>query len=215
MPDRTPASDTLHPAEPGAPVGFASTSERTRVRVHPERTAPDEIGDILRAGLIAHVAIADEEGPVVIPMTYAVHDARPRSIYIHGAHHSRLMKHLATGKPICVSVTMVDGLVYSRTALNHSVNYRSVVCFGMGRVVTDREEQLLASYALIERYFPGRAEGVDYEPIPDQHLKGTAYVAIDVTDASAKVRRGGPKGPRDNDPTAPGTAGVIEFSPAR
>ncbi len=120
-----------------------------------------------------------------------------------------------TGKALCVSVTLVDGLVYSRTALNHSVNYRSAVCFGLGRVVEDREEQLLASYALIERYFPGRTEGVDYEPIPEAHLKGTAYVAIDVTDASAKVRRGGPKGPRDDNPTAPGTAGVVEFSPAR
>lgn len=198
-----------------APTGFSPTTERTRVRVHPERTAPDEIGAILRDGLVAHVAIADEEGPVVIPMTYAVHASRPRTIYIHGAHHSRLMKHLATGKALCVSVTLVDGLVYSRTALNHSVNYRSAVCFGLGRVVEDREEQLLASYALIERYFPGRTEGVDYEPIPEAHLKGTAYVAIDVTDASAKVRRGGPTGPRDDDPTAPGTAGVVEFSPAR
>jgi len=194
---------------------LSSTSNRTRLRVHPERTAPDEIADILRAGLVAHVAVADESGAVAIPMTYAVDDTRPGTIYIHGAHHSRLMRLVATGQPICVTVTMVDGLVYSRTALYHSVNYRSAVCFGPGRVVDDPEEQRRASVALVARYFPGRTEGVDYAPIPDEHLKGTAFVAIEVTDASAKVRRGGPKGPRDNDPTAPGTAGVIQFDPAR
>ncbi len=192
-----------------------STSDRTRVRIHPERTAPSEVEGILRDGLVAHIAIADEEGPVVIPMTYAVDAARPGTIYVHGAHHSRLMKHVASGKPVCVSVTLVDGLVYSRTALYHSVNYRSAVCFGTARVVDDPTEQMLASVALVRRYFPGRTEGVDYDPIPEEHLRGTAYVAIEVTDASAKVRRGGPKGPRDNDPTAPGTAGVLMFDPPR
>ena len=68
---------------------------------------------------------------------------------------------------------------------------------------------------LMLRYFPGRTEGVDFDPIPEEHLRGTSYVAIEVTDASAKVRRGGPKGPRDQDPTAPGTAGVLVFDPPR
>lgn len=194
---------------------LASTSDRTRLRIHPERTAPSEVEGILRDGLVAHIAIADDEGPVVIPMTYAVDASRPGTIYVHGAHHSRLMKHVASGKPVCVSVTLVDGLVYSRTALYHSVNYRSAVCFGTARVVDDPAEQMFASVALVTRYFPGRTEGVDYDPIPDDHLRGTAYVAIEVTDASAKLRRGGPKGPRDNDPTAPGTAGVLMFDPPR
>ncbi|HPV74792.1 MAG TPA: pyridoxamine 5'-phosphate oxidase family protein [Gemmatimonadaceae bacterium] len=194
---------------------LASTSDRTHLRVHPERSAPDEVAGILRDGLVAHIAVADDAGPVVIPMTYALDEVRPGTIYVHGAHHSRLMQHVASGKPVCVSVTLVDGLVYSRTALYHSVNYRSAVCFGTARVVDDPEEQMRASLALMLRYFPGRTEGVDFDPIPEEHLRGTSYVAIEVTDASAKVRRGGPKGPRDQDPTAPGTAGVLVFDPPR
>lgn len=193
----------------------APLSERTRVRIHPERAAPDEIDAILSAGLIAHLAIADDEGPVVIPMTYHFEPGDPAIIYVHGGHHSRLMQHAASGKPLCVTVTMVDGLVYSRTALYHSVNYRSAVCFGTARVVSERDEQRLASEGLILRYFPDRTAGRDYDPIPDAHLDATSFVAIEIAEASAKVRRGGPKGPRDNDPTAPGTAGVVVFDPAR
>lgn len=191
------------------------TTDRTRVRIHPERAQPGEIFGILRDGLVAHVAIADSGGPVVIPMTYHVEEASPSTIYIHGAHHSRLMAHVASGAPVCVTVTLVDGLVYSRTALYHSVNYRSAVCFGRARVVSDREEALRVSEGIVARYFPRRTMGVDYDPIPGEHLEATVYLAIDVTDASAKVRRGGPKGPRDNDPAAPGTAGVLAFDPPR
>jgi uncharacterized protein len=190
-------------------------SERTRLRVHPERSTPSELADILRGGLIAQVAIADEHGPVVIPMTYYVDSESPTSIYIHGAHHSRLMAHTGSGKPVCVSITLVDGLVYSRTALYHSVNYRSAVCFGTARVVDDVDEQRRVSEGLVTRYFPARTAGVDYDTIPEEHLGATAFVAIDIVEASAKVRRGPPKGPRDHDPDAPGSAGVIDFSPPR
>lgn len=193
----------------------AYDTERTRLRVHPERSAPDEVANILREGLIAHVAIADDAGPVVIPMTYYVAPDRPYTVYIHGAHHSRLMAHIASGKPVCLTVTMVDGLVYSRTALYHSMNYRSAVCFGTARVVDDPAEQLQVSEGLVTRYFPGRVVGVDCEAVPAQHVTATSWVALEITDASAKIRRGPPKGPRDNDPTAPGSAGVIEFSPPR
>ncbi len=194
---------------------LVSVSDRTRVRIHPERADADQVAPILRDGLVAHVAISDDDGPVVIPMTYYVDPAAPTSIYIHGAHHSRLMAYLGTGRPVCVTVTLVDGLVYSRTALYHSVNYRSAVCFGVGRVVSDLAEQRLASEGLVRRYFPGRTSGVDYDPIPDAHLGATSFVAIDIVDANAKVRGGGPKGPRDNDPTAPGTAGYLIFDPPR
>jgi len=179
--------------------------------VHPERSSPDEVANILRDGLIAHVGIADDAGPVVIPMTYHVASDRPYTVYIHGAHHSRLMAYIASGKPVCLTVTMVDGLVYSRTALYHSMNYRSAVCFGTARVVNDPAEQRLVSEGLVTRYFPGRVVGVDCEPVPDAHVKATAFVALEISEASAKIRRGPPKGPRDGDPTAPGSAGVIEF----
>ena len=197
------------------PAPHAPVSERTRIRVHPERSAPDELFGILRDALVAHVAIADEEGPVVIPMTYQVDESLPFTIYVHGGHHARLMRHVASGAPVCVTVTLVDGLVYSRTALYHSVNYRSAVCFGTGRVVTDAEEKRRVSAGLVQRYFPGRVAGVDYEPVTDAHLDATAFVALEITEASAKARRGGPKGPRDGDADAPGTAGVLHFDPPR
>lgn len=192
-------------------MSLAPASPRTELHVHPERAAPGEIAAILREGLVAHVAIADDAGPVVIPMTYHVDDEEPAAIYVHGAHHSRLMAHVASGAPVCVSVTLVDGLVYSRTALYHSVNYRSAVCFGRARVVADAGEQRRISEGLVRRYFRGRTAGIDYDPIPDAHLGATAFVAIDIEEASGKVRRGGPKGPRDNDPAAPGSAGVIDL----
>jgi nitroimidazol reductase NimA-like FMN-containing flavoprotein (pyridoxamine 5'-phosphate oxidase superfamily) len=207
-------TDTIpsHPSESSPPE---AASDRTRLRIHPERSAPDELGAILRAGLVAHVGIADALGPVVIPMTYFVDAEAPRSIYVHGAHHSRLMAHTASGAPVCVTVTLVDGLVYSRTALYHSVNYRSAVCFGRARVVSDPAEQLRVSEGLVARYFPARTAGVDYDPIPAEHLTATAIVAIDIVEASAKIRRGGPKGPRDGDADAPGSAGVVSFDPPR
>jgi nitroimidazol reductase NimA-like FMN-containing flavoprotein (pyridoxamine 5'-phosphate oxidase superfamily) len=192
-----------------------ATTDRTRLRIHPERAAPDELGEILYAGLVAHVAIADDAGPVVIPMTYHVDAEAPTTIYIHGAHHSRLMAHVASGKPVCASVTLVYGLVYSRTALYHSVNYRSAVCFGIARVVEDGDEQRRVSNGLIARYFPARTAGIDFDPIPAEHLSATSFVAIDIVEASAKCRRGGPKGPRDQDPDAPGSAGVVHFDPPR
>jgi len=183
--------------------------------VHPERAQPEGVAGILRDGLVAHVAIADAEGPVVIPMTYWVDPGQPSTVYIHGAHHSRLLAHTASGAPLCVSVTLVDGLVYSRTALYHSVNYRSAVCFGRARLVVDRQEQLRVSEGMVERYFPGRTAGVDYVPVTEAHLGATAFVAIDIVEASAKVRQGGPKGPQDHDPSAPGSAGVLHFDPPR
>jgi uncharacterized protein len=192
-----------------------AASDRTRIRIHPERSVPDELFPILRDGLVAHVAIADEEGPVVIPMTYYIDAEHPSTIYVHGGHHSRLMKHVATGAPICITVTLVDGLVYSRTALYHSVNYRSAVCFGVACAVTELSERRRVSEGIVRRYFPGRTEGVDYAPIPDAHLDATAYVAVEITNASAKARRGGPKGPTDGDADALGSAGVIVFDPPR
>jgi hypothetical protein len=188
---------------------------RTTLRVHPERTVPHEAAAILAEGRIAHVAFVVEEQPHVIPMTYQYDAATPHHIYLHGAHHSRLMQHLASGAPVCIEVTLVDGLVYSRTALYHSVNYRSVVAFA--RAAGDAggvEQQRTLLQAMIGRFFPGRTAGLDYDVTPDAHLTATAFVALEVEAWSAKARRGGPKGPRDDDPGAPGSAGVVELGTA-
>jgi nitroimidazol reductase NimA-like FMN-containing flavoprotein (pyridoxamine 5'-phosphate oxidase superfamily) len=192
-------------------VADAPASARTRVRIHPERAAPAEVAGILAAGMVAHVAFADGAQPVVIPMAYHFDPADPERLYLHGAHHSRLMAHLASGAPVCVGVTLVDGLVDSRTALYHSVNYRSVVCFARAAAEPAPGRQRALLDGMIARYFPGRLAGRDYEPAPDAHLDATAFVALEIEEASAKIRRGPPKGPRDADDTAPGSAGVIDL----
>jgi len=187
-------------------------ADRAQLKVHKERAATDDAPAMLAAGIVAHVGIADAEGPVVIPMTYHYDPATPGELYLHGAHDSRLMKAAASGERVCVTVTMADGLVYSKSGFNHSVNYRSVVCFchaSSEQPEPDRQRALLEG--MISRYFPGRAVGADYAPIPDTHLDVTAFVALTIDAISAKRRTGGANGPGDNDPAVPGTAGVVEL----
>ena len=181
-----------------------------RIRAHPERDRTAEAPRLLEAGLVAHVGFVESGRPVVIPMTYQYAAAEPRLLYLHGGVKGRLMQHLATGAPVCVTVTEVDALVYSRTALNHSVNYRSVVAFARAAArqpAAAERERILA--AMIARYFPGRTAGVDYAPPTAAHLDSTALVALEIEEWSAKVRTGGANGPGDDDPTAPGSAGVV------
>jgi nitroimidazol reductase NimA-like FMN-containing flavoprotein (pyridoxamine 5'-phosphate oxidase superfamily) len=89
------------------------------------------------------------------------------------------------------------------------MNYRSVVCFGRANVIEDEAEQRTIFEAMTERYFPGRRAGVDYQPATAQQLAATLLVEIVIEEWSAKARRGGPRGPYDTDPTAPGTAGIV------
>ena len=180
------------------------------IHAHPERDRTAEAPALLAAGLVAHVGFVDDGRPVVIPMTYHYAADEPRRLYLHGGVNGRLMRHLASGAPVCVGVTELDDLVYSRTALNHSVNYRSVVAYGRATAVQpglpERERVLTA---MIARYFPGRIPGRDYAPAPSAQLAATALVALDIEEWSAKVRTGGPNGPGDLDPLLPGTAGVV------
>ncbi len=186
------------------------TTARATLRVHADRGVPDEAAAVLAEGLVAHVAFAIDGQPFVIPMSYHFDATSPARLYLHGGHHSRFMAHVATGAPVCIEVTLVDGLVYSRTALYHSVNYRSVVVFGRALETPPEDAQRALLHAMVDRYYPGRTAGRDYEPVTDAHLTATAFVAIAIEEWSAKARRGGPTGPRDNDPSAPGSAGVIE-----
>jgi nitroimidazol reductase NimA-like FMN-containing flavoprotein (pyridoxamine 5'-phosphate oxidase superfamily) len=184
---------------------------RAAIRSHAEREVTDEAPAILAAGLVAHVGFVVEGRPHVIPMTYHFDPATPRRLYLHGAHNGRLMRHLAAGEPVCITVTLLDGLVYSRTALYHSVNYRSVVAFARAAPEPDAGTRAALLEAMIARYFPGRTAGRDYERAPEAHLDATAFVALEIEEWSAKARRGGPKGPRDADPIAWGTAGVVRL----
>lgn len=199
---------------PSMPDITPLSPDRAKLQMHRERAVPDQAAHFLRTGLIAHVGIADAEGPVVIPMTYHFDPATPSKLYLHGAHHSRLMQAAASSQRVCVTVTIADGLVYSKTALNHSVNYRSVVAFCRASVdQPSLEQSRTLLQAMIARYWEGRAVGVDYGVIPQKHLETTAMVALDIEAISAKQRVGGPNGPGDNDPAVPGTAGVTELRP--
>ena len=192
------------------------SSNRATLHQHRERAVPNEAAAILAAGIVAHVGIADDQGPVVIPMTYQFDPKEPATLYLHGAHNSRLMQAVASGAPVCVTVTLVDGLVYSKTALNHSVNYRSVVafCHAAPRQPDDARKRAILD-AMIGRYWPGRAPNAGYAPAPVAHLNATAFVALHINAMSAKARTGGSKGPGDDDSTVPGTAGVTDLRPAR
>ncbi len=190
--------------------------DRAKLRMHRERAATDDAPDYLATGIVAHVGIADAQGPVVIPMTYHYDPATPRKLWLHGAYHSRLMQAVGSGENICVTVTHTDGLVYSKTALDHSVNYRSVVCFCRAAAEQGtQDDQRGALQAMIARYFPGRTAGKDYDVIPDKHLETTMFVTLDIVDWSAKRRTGPANGAGDDDPSVPGTAGIVELGARR
>src|SRR5262249_53552861 len=135
----------------------------------------------------------------------------PHSIFLHGSPASRAMKTFVQGAAVCVTVTLLDGLVYSRDAKYHSVNYRSVVCFGTARRASEELKHRLFKH-MISRYFQDRTEGRDYDAATAAQLASTELVEIQIDEWSAKIRSGGPKGPRDADPEAAGTRGVEDLS---
>ena len=164
-------------------------TERTRIRNHPERAVPEEAADILSQGMVAHVGFIQDEFPYVIPLTYHYDVAAPESIYLHGSVRSRAMKHLSTGAPVCVTVTLTDGLVYSRKAMNHSANYRSVTLFGKAREVEDEDEKFDLFDKMVQRYFPNRKVGRDYNAPPSPDLGITTLVEVKIEEWNAKARR--------------------------
>jgi len=187
--------------------------ERARLRTHSERSVPEEAPAILEAGRVAHVGFVVDGQPYVIPMLYHyVPDAGV--LYLHGARKGRIMRHLGDGAPVCVTVTHLDQLVYSKTALDHSANYRSAVCFGTGRVIEDADEKNGILEEMVGRYFEGRTGGVDYQHATPQHLKATTLVEVAIEAISGKERHGPPNGPDDDDPDAPGTAGLVDVGRA-
>jgi nitroimidazol reductase NimA-like FMN-containing flavoprotein (pyridoxamine 5'-phosphate oxidase superfamily) len=186
-------------------------SPRSTIRNHAERSVPQEAVRVLTEGHVAHVGFVEDGQPFVIPLGYQFSEETPDRIYFHGSLGSRAMRHMASGAPVCVTVTTLQGLVYSRTALNHSMNYRSAVCFGRGRRVMDEGVQRKVYEEMVRRYFPGRTEGRDYAAPTEAHLDATALIEIEIEESSAKMRTGGPLGPLDAVEGAPGTCGVVEL----
>lgn len=183
---------------------FAIT-ERNRVHRVPKRGQYDKetIYQILDEGLVCHVGLAEDHQPVVIPMNYA---RRDDTVILHGAPASRLVKHVQAGRPVCVTVTLLDGLVLARSVYHHSMNYRSVVVFGRGRRIENEQEKLAALEILTEHILPGRWQ--DARRPNRQELDATAVLSIAIESASAKVRTG-PPADDEEDYQLPVWAGVL------
>jgi uncharacterized protein len=166
------------------------TGRRSKVRRLPERGAYDRetIGAILDEGFVCHVGFSTDKGPVVIPTGYArVGDV----VYLHGAPANHALRTIGTGRPVCLVVTLVDGLVLARSGFHHSINYRSVVLYGTAKEVRDPVEKRAALDAVVEQIVPGRS--ADARGASESELRATRVVRISIDEASAKVRTGGPK----------------------
>jgi len=181
---------------------------RTTLGRHPERGTHERetVNQILDEGFVCHVGFVSDGQPYVIPTGYArVGD----DIYIHGSAASRMLRNLEKGIEMCVTVTLLDGLVMARAAFSHSMNYRSVVVLGKATLVEDAEEKMAALQAITEHIVPGRWAETRW-PTP-QELKATSVLKLPLAEASAKIRTGGPKD-KEEDLTFPVWAGVLPFS---
>ena len=164
-------------------------TERTRLRRLPARGSYDTevVHAILDAALVCHLGFVHEGQPFVLPTVYArVGDV----LYVHGSAASRMLRTLREAVPVCVTVTLLDGLVLARSAFHHSVNYRSVVVLGAAAEVTDEGERLEALRAIVEHVAPGRWSQVRSPSAKE--LRATMVLRVPIVEASAKVRTGGP-----------------------
>jgi uncharacterized protein len=178
----------MPPSQPPAPRPKAP-SPQTRVRRMPARADYDRetIDAILDEALVAHVGFVVEGQPYVIPTLHArVGD----SVCFHGSSASRTVRALAAGAPVCLTVTLLDGLVLARSAVHHSVNYRSVVVLGQATAIEDSSERMAAIGAFTERLIPGRWDEV--RPPTAKELEAIQVFALSLSEASAKVRSGPP-----------------------
>jgi nitroimidazol reductase NimA-like FMN-containing flavoprotein (pyridoxamine 5'-phosphate oxidase superfamily) len=182
-------------------------SSRTRVRRKPERADYDAetINAIVDAAVICSVAFQLDGGVHAIP---TIHWRDGEHLYIHGAKASRLLKALTEGES-CLTIALADGLVLARSAMHHSMNYRSVVIYGQFELVTEPAEKTRSLQALIEGLYPGRWDTL--RPINDKELNATSVLRIPLTEASAKVRDAGVKDD-DEDLDWPVWAGVIPLN---
>jgi len=181
---------------------------RTTVKRHPERGDYDRatIDGILDEALVCHVGFVHDGHPFVIP---TIHARDGDTLYLHGSPGSRMLRDLAQGVDVCVTATLLDGLVLARSVYHHSMNYRSVVVLGRAHEVTDDEGKLHAMECVVEHVVPGR--WADARRPSEGELKGTTILAVSLEEASAKVRMGGPKD-LEEDLELPVWAGVIPLA---
>ncbi len=177
-----------------------STPTRLRERARTDRT---DLYAVLDEGLVCHLGIVRDGAPVVLPTGYGRIDD---TVYIHGSTGAGWLR-FSDGAPICLTVTHLDGVVYARSVFHHSMNYRSAVVHGPARLVTDGAERLAALRAVSDQLSPGSWEHAR-EP-SGKELAATVVVALDLAEASVKVRTG-PPGDEDGDIAAGGRwAGVL------
>jgi nitroimidazol reductase NimA-like FMN-containing flavoprotein (pyridoxamine 5'-phosphate oxidase superfamily) len=171
-------------------VSSPGSTARTRIHRLPERAVQDRaaLHAVLDAGLVAHVAVRDEDGqPYVLPVGYA---RRDEDVVFHGSNASRLFKGLAAGQPTCLTVTLLDGLVLARSAFESSMNYRSVMVLGVARRLTG-EDELDALRVISDHLLPGRWADIR-QPIPKERA-ATLTLALSLDECSVKIRDGGPE----------------------
>ena len=182
---------------------------RTRVVREPQRAVYDRdaVNQILDEALLCHVGFVANSNsdfqPFVIPMSYG---RDGDVLYIHGSPASRMLRHLEQGVPVCITVTLVDGLVLARSVFNHSMNYRSVIILGTAALVDDPAEKLAALRALSEHILPNRWD--DSRQPNEKELKATSVLRVPINEFSAKVRVGPPLD-NEEDYSFPTWAGVI------
>ena len=180
-------------------------NSQTRVRRMPERGSYDSatIYPIVDEALYCHVGFVEDGMPFVIP---TIHARMGDALILHGAKASRMLKHMASGEPLCVTVTLLDGLVVARSTFDSSMNYRSAVLFGRGQLIEDAVDKLRALEALTEHLIRGR--WVDSRQPHQKEMDATAVVAMTIEKASAKTRSGPPHDEAE-DYASPFWAGVI------
>ena len=160
---------------------------RTRIRRLPKRARYDRatVHAILDAGLVCHVGYTIDDHPYVTATSCWREGDR---VYWHGSSASRMLRRQRAGVPVCLNVSLIDGLVLARSGFHHSVNYRTVMLFGTAAPVTDDARKLKALEAFVERLFPGR--WAELRPVTPQELKATTVLGMDIAEAAAKVRTG-------------------------
>jgi len=182
-----------------------NVTPRNRLMRYPKRGHYDKatIYPILDEALVCQVGFAIDGHPYVIP---TIHARLGDQVLLHGLKGGRLLEHIEAGNTVCISVTLLDGLVLARTAFNHSMNYRSVVLYGRGAAIEEPAAKLAALERLTEHVAPDRWR--DVRPPDAKELKMTTIVAIDIEEATAKIRQG-PPGDDGEDLTYPVWAGVV------
>jgi nitroimidazol reductase NimA-like FMN-containing flavoprotein (pyridoxamine 5'-phosphate oxidase superfamily) len=183
----------------------SNPTPRTRVVRLPQRGVYDRdaVNQILNEALLCHVGFVADAQPFVIPMSYG---RDGDTLYIHGSPASRMLRHLEQGVPVCVTVTLLGGLVLARAIANHSMNYRSVVILGTATLVDDPAEKLAALRAISEHIIPHRWD--DSRQPNEKELKATSVLRLPINEFSAKVRVGPPMD-EEEDYSFPTWAGVI------